>query len=234
MKRFALVAAVFASAAASAASQPTQIEAQYVVTTNGGITIGRASEVFSRKGDSYSIRSETRSDGALKAFLDDQITVESTGRVDKQEGLQPLQYTERRAKDGKRDLKNTFDWKINVMHTELRGEPSDYWFPPGVQDRISVMYQFVHMKELGETLVVPMADRRKVNTYTYKFVGQERTTTPAGDFDTRHYRRMTTDPKDTKVDVWLAKDRHNFPVRVIYDDPKGYKLEQQLVALETR
>ena len=233
MKRFAIIAAVFACVAASAASQPTQIEAQYVVTTNGGITIGRASEVFSRKGDSYSIRSETRSDGALKAFLDDQITVESSGRVDK-EGLKPLEYSERRAKDNKRDLKSTFDWKINVMHTELRNDPSDYWFPPGTQDRISVMYQFMHMKELGETLTIPMAERRKINTYTYKLIGQERTATPAGEFDTRHYRRVTTDPKETKVDLWLAKDRHNFPVRVIFDDPKGYKLEQQLVALETR
>jgi len=233
MKRFALIATVFACVAASAASQPTQIEAQYIVTTNGGITIGRASEVFSRKGDSYSIRSETRSDGALKAFLDDQITVESSGRVDK-EGLKPLEYSERRAKDNKRDLKSTFDWKINVMHTELRNDPSDYWFPPGTQDRISVMYQFMHMKELGETLTIPMAERRKINTYTYKLIGQERTATPAGDFDTRHYRRVTTDPKETKVDLWLAKDRHNFPVRVIFDDPKGYKLEQQLVALETR
>jgi len=233
MKRFALIATVFACVAASAASQPTQIEAQYIVTTNGGITIGRASEVFSRKGDSYSIRSETRSDGALKAFLDDQITVESSGRVDK-EGLKPLEYSERRAKDNKRDLKSTFDWKINVMHTELRNDPSDYWFPPGTQDRISVMYQFMHMKELGETLTIPMAERRKINTYTYKLIGQERTATPAGEFDTRHYRRVTTDPKETKVDLWLARDRHNFPVRVIFDDPKGYKLEQQLVALETR
>ena len=233
MKRFALIATVFACVAASAASQPTQIEAQYIVTTNGGITIGRASEVFSRKGDSYSIRSETRSDGALKAFLDDQITVESSGRVDK-EGLKPLEYSERRAKDNKRDLRSTFDWKINVMHTELRNDPSDYWFPPGTQDRISVMYQFMHMKDLGETLTIPMAERRKINTYTYKLIGQERTATPAGEFDTRHYRRVTTDPKETKVDLWLAKDRHNFPVRVIFDDPRGYKLEQQLVALETR
>ena len=233
MKRFALIATVFACVAASAASQPTQIEAQYIVTTNGGITIGRASEVFSRKGDSYSIRSETRSDGALKAFLDDQITVESSGRVDK-EGLKPLEYSERRAKDNKRDLKSTFDWKINVMHTELRNDPSDYWFPPGTQDRISVMYQFMHMKELGETLTIPMAERRKINTYTYKLIGQERTATPAGEFDTRHYQRVTQDPKDTKVDVWLAKDRFNFPVRVIFDDPKGFKLEQLLVALDAK
>jgi hypothetical protein len=236
MKRFATVAALFACVAASAASQPTQIQAQYVVTTNGGITIGRATEVFSRKGDTYSIRSETRSDGPLKMFLDDQITVESTGRVDK-EGLKPLEYTERRAKDNKRDLRNTFDWKISVMHTELRNDPSDAWIPPGTQDRISVMYQFGYLKELPAVLEIPMADRRRIHMYTYQLVGDERISTPAGDFDTRHYRRVTRDTKDTretKVDVWLAKDRHNFPVRVIFDDPRGYKLEQLLAALETK
>ena len=217
----------------AAASQPTQIEAQYVVTTNGGITIGRASETYSRNGDRYSIKSETRSDGALKVFLDDQYFVESSGRVGA-EGLIPLEYTERRARDNKRDLKSTFDWKMSVMHTELRGEPSDYWFPPGTQDRISIMYQFIHMKDLGATLEIPMADRRKVRVYTYNLVEEGKIATPAGEFDTRHYRRVPADEKDTKVDVWLAKDKYNFPVRVIFDDPKGFKLEQSLVALAAK
>ena len=237
MKGLAFLAALFTCAAASASSQPTQVEAQYLVTANAGITIGRATEVFSRKGDTYSIKSETRSDGALKAFLDDQYTVESSGRVDK-EGLKPLVYTERRAKDNKRDLKSTFDYKMSVMHTVLRDEPSDYWFPPGTQDRISVMYQFMHMTDLGDTLLIPMADRRKIVNYTYKLVGEERITTPAGQFDTRHYRRINTnenkDARETKVDVWLAKDRFNFPVQVIFDDPKGFKLQQSLVALDAR
>jgi len=217
----------------AAASQPTQVESEYLVTANGGITIGRAKASFTRTGDTYRIRSETRSDGALKVFLDDQFTTESSGRVDK-DGLKPLEYTERRAKDNKRDFKSTFNWKNNVVHTVVHDEPSDAWFPPGTQDPLSNYYQFMHMKDLGETLTIPMAERRKINTYTYKLIGQERTATPAGEFDTRHYRRVTTDPKETKVDLWLAKDRHNFPVRVIFDDPKGYKLEQQLVALETR
>jgi hypothetical protein len=237
MKRFALLAALFASAAASASSQPTQVDAQYLVTANAGITIGRATESFVRRGETYSIRSETRSDGALKAFLDDQYTVESNGRVGK-EGLKPLVYTERRAKDNKRDLKSTFDYDTSVMHTVLREEPSDYWFPPGTQDRISVMYQFMHMKELGDTLLIPMADRRKVVNYTYRLVGQERITTPAGQFDTRHYQRVNTNPnkdaRETRVDVWLAKDRFNFPVQVVFDDPKGFRLQQSLVALDAK
>jgi hypothetical protein len=233
MKHLAFLIALLSSMAAAAAAPPTEIEAQYIVTTNGGITIGRATETFVRKGDTYSIRSQTRSDGALKAFLDDQFTVESTGRVD-QEGLKPFEYNERRAKDNKRDLKSTFNWNNNVMHTDLRGEPSDAWFPPGTQDRISVMYQFAHLKEFGPTLEIPMADRRKINVYKYQLVAEGRITTPAGEFDTRHYRRVVTDPKDTRVDLWLAKDRYNFPVRVVFDDPKGYKLEQSLVALQAK
>ena len=45
---------------------------------------------------------------------------------------------------------------------------------------------------------------------------------------------LTSEPNDTRVDVWLAKDRFNFPVRVIFDDPKGFKLEQLLVALDAK
>ena len=231
MRRFALSIAFFSSLAGAA--PPQQVEAQYIVTTNGGITIGRANESFTRKGDAYTIRSETRSEGVLKTFVDDQFTVESSGRVGK-EGLKPLEYNERRAKDNKRDLKSTFNYKIDVMHTEMRGEPSDAWVPPGTQDRISIMYQFAHLPELGDTLVIPMADRRRIKTYTYKMIGEERITTPAGEFDTRHYQRVLDEPRETKVDVWLAKARNNFPVRVIFDDPKGFKLEQLLVSLDIR
>jgi len=226
-------------ASLGAAAQPAQIDAEYVVTTNGGITIGRAKTSFARKGDTYTIRSETRSDGALKAFLDDQFTTESSGRVDK-DGLKPVEYTERRAKDNKRDLKTTFNWNNNVVRTVLHDDPSDRWFPPGTQDPLSTLYQFMYMKPLGDTVAIPMADRRRVSEYTYRLVGEERIATPAGEFDTRHYQRVPpvqlipNDRKEGKVDVWLAKDRHNFLVRLVIDDPKGYRLDQSLVALDAK
>ena len=236
MRFFGFIAVLFCTAAAA---QPTQIEAEYVVTTNGGITIGRAKASFNRTGDTYSIKSETRSDGALKVFLDDQFTAESTGRIDA-EGLKPLEYTERRAKDNKRDFKSTFNWNNNVVHTVLRDEPSDAWFPPGTQDPLSSYYQFMHMKELGDTIAIPMADRRRIDAYTYKLVGEERIATPAGEFHTRHYQRIPpvqpipTDRKEPKVDLWFAKDRYNFLVRVSIDDPRGYRLDQSLASFTAR
>jgi hypothetical protein len=237
MRLLGFLIALLASLAA--ASQPTHVESEYVVTASGGITIGRAKATFTRNGDTYSIKSEMRSDGALKVFLDDQFTTESSGRVDK-DGLKPLEYSERRAKDNKRDFKSTFNWKNNVVHTVVHDDPSDAWFPPGTQDPLSLYYQFMHMKELGETVAIPMADRRRIDAYTYKLVGEDRIVTPAGEFDTRHYRRIPpeqpvpTDRKETKVDLWLAKDRYNFLVRVTIGDPRGYTLEQSLVALDAK
>jgi len=219
-------------AAGAAGAQPMEISARYGIT-NSGITIGSVKETFVRHGDSYSIQSVTRSEGILRTFVDDQITVESTGRVGA-EGLQPFAYNEHREKDSKRDLRSEFDWKNGVMRTSLHGESTEVALPAETQDRISMMYQFMNMKQFGETLVVPMADRRKVEFFTYKLVDEGRIATPAGEFATRHYQRVVNNPKDTKADVWLAKDRYNFPVRIILDDPKGFRLEQTIEALDTR
>ncbi|HEX7558632.1 MAG TPA: DUF3108 domain-containing protein, partial [Usitatibacter sp.] len=182
MKRAAALLIVCASL--GAAAQPSEIEAEYRVT-NSGITIGSIKESFVRKGDRYSIQSVTRSEGVLKAFLDDQITVESSGRVGA-EGLQPLEYDEHRMKDAKRDLKSTFDWDKGVMRTVLHGENSETPLPAATQDRISVMYQFVNMRTFTQTLVLPISERRRIEVHTYRLVGDEKIDTPMGAFDTRH------------------------------------------------
>jgi hypothetical protein len=230
MKR--LAALLFAFTSLAAAAQPNEVTAQYRVTNNG-MTIGHITETFARKGDTYTIQSVTRSDGVLKPFLDDQITVESSGRVGAA-GLQPLLYVERRLKDSQRDTKATFDWAKGVIRVLFRGENSEIALPRDTQDRLSVMYQFMSIRDFGDTMSFPLAERRKVELFNYKLVEEGKLATPAGEFDTRHYQRVTTDSKETKADVWLAKDRNNFPVRLILDDPKGFRLDQIIVDLQTR
>jgi hypothetical protein len=82
-----------------------EVTAEYTVS-HTGLTIGRISETFVRNGDTYSAKSVTRSEGPLKAILDEQITLESSGRLGSA-GLQPLEFVQRRAKDSKRDLRAT-------------------------------------------------------------------------------------------------------------------------------
>lgn len=227
-----LLAALVLSTSVAAAAPPSEVVAEYSVI-HTGLTIGRINETFLRKGDLYTATSVTRSEGPLKVILDDQITLESSGRL-ASSGLQPLEFVQRRAKDSKRDLKTNFDWDKGTVSTVLHGEKSEVALPHETQDRLSAMYQFLHIATFGQTLTMPMAMGRRVETYHYRLVEEGKVATPAGEFEALHYARVIDKPTDTKVDVWLAKDRFKFPVRAIFDDPKGFRLEQTLVLLTTR
>jgi hypothetical protein len=227
------VAATGALAATGPLAAPSEITAQYELAHKALGVIGRVNETFVRNGDSYTIRSVSRSEGALRVFLDDQIVLESSGKVNAL-GLQPLTFGQRRVNSSKGEVRATFDWDKGIMHSVQGGETSDVPLPRATQDRISVMYQFMNLPMGEASVTMHMSNGRKVELYTYRLVEEARVTTPAGEFDTLHYARVTASPKDSKADVWLAKDRFNFPVRLVFDDPKGLRLEQTLVALEAR
>jgi len=220
-----------ASSAAAANTIPSQITAEYTLT-NHGLEIGRINETFRRTDDTYRIESVTRSEGVLKIVLDDRITLESTGRI-VSTGLQPLRFGQRRAKDSSRDIAATFDWDSGVMHSHFRGKDTDIPLPRETQDRISMMYQFMNLAApRGGEVVLSMANGRKVEHYTYRLVDEPRIATPAGEFDTWHFQRVTYTPKESRAEVWLAKRHYNFPVRIVFDDPDGIRLEQTLLALQ--
>jgi hypothetical protein len=233
MKALALAALLLFGPAAALAI-PSEITAEYLLTSYG-VEIGRVNETFTRTGDTYTIQSVTRSEGALKLVYDDQIVLESAGRVD-DDGLRPLRFGQHRARDGSRDIAATFDWERGVMHSRFRGKDSDVPLPKQTQDRISMMYQFMNLTAptAGSEVVLAMANGRKVEHYTYRLVDEPRIKTPAGEFDTWHFKRVTFTPKESRAEVWLAKDRYNFPVRVVYDEPEGIRLEQSLRTLQAR
>ena len=139
-----LAALLLAAASTTFAAVPDRIAAEYQLT-NSGLTIGRVTESYVRKGDTYEILSVSRSEGILKVLYDEQITMQSSGRVGP-DGLKPLRFEERRAREPKRDVNATFDWERGLMHSRYRGEASEQPLPPDTQDRISMMYQFMNLK----------------------------------------------------------------------------------------
>ena len=231
MKR-SLAALLLAALPVASHALPAAVAAEYTLVS-AGVTIGRVNETFQRKGDTYSIRSVTRSEGLLKMIIDDNVTLQSQGRVNAG-GLQPLEFEQKRAGNSSRDVHATFDWDRGMMVSRFRGETHEVELPKATQDRISVMYQFMSLPTAAKTVEMSMSNGRKVDRYTYRLVEEVRLTTPAGDFDTLHYERVTSSPKESKAAVWLAKDRFNIPVRVVFDDPKGLTLEQLIVELKVR
>jgi hypothetical protein len=213
------------------AATPVEITAEYQLSHRAFGVVARMTETFTRTGDSYAIRSTLRPEGALKMFFSDQVELQSAGKV-VSGGLQPMSFSNRRLGSTKGDTRATFDWDKGIMHSTHEGVEKDVPLPPGTQDRVSIMYQFMNLP-MGATVTMQMTSGRKVEQYTYRLVGEERVTTPAGEFPALHYERVAA-PGESKAEVWLAKERFNLPVRVLFDDPKGLRLEQLLVALNTR
>lgn len=227
-----LAAALLAFAALAHAATPTEIRSQYQITA-AGLKIATVVESYSRKGDRYTIESVTRAEGALKLFKDETVTFLSEGLVGPS-GLKPLKFAQRQLKEPKRDVEASFDWTRNVLVSNFGGKVREVPLPAETQDRLSLMYQFMNLSPGAAPLTIAMSNGRKVEHYKYRFVEEERVTTPAGTFDTLHYARVNEDPKESHADVWLAKDRFNYPVRVVFDDPRGLRLEQSLVALQAQ
>ena len=227
-----IFAAATLFACASAVAVPNEITTEYRLT-HTGVVIGRVNESFVRKGDTYSIQSVTRSEGVLKVFFDDQLTTQSIGKVTPQ-GLRPMEFTQRRQKDADDNIRAVFDWDKGVMYSEFRGKNKTVPLPKETQDRLSLIYQFMNLQPREGQVVLPMSNGRNVQFYTYRMVEEVKLTTPAGDFQTFHYERVNTSDREPKAQVWLAKELFNLPVRVIFDDNRGLKLEQTLVSVETR
>ena len=228
-----LLVLAFASFAATAAlALPTEIAAEYRIST-AGVTIARVHETFVRTGDTYRIESTTRAEGVFRLLLDDTIVLASAGRVGPK-GLQPLHFEQRRLGDASRDIVADFDWGKAQLRSVYRGEESVRALPPGTQDRLSVLYQFMHVGQAGKVVRMHMSNGRKVELYAYRKVGEPALATPAGEFATLHYERITSSEKESRAQLWLARERFSLPVRIVFEDAKGLRLEQTLVSLTTR
>lgn len=230
MRLLAAAAAFLAIPAALAL--PVQVDAEYSVSA-AGVPIGRVTETFRRDGDAYRIESTTRAEGVLKLFRDDTIVLTSAGRVGPK-GLQPLHFEQRRLGDRTRDIVAEFDWAKAELRSEYRGESSVHALPPGTQDRLSILYHFMGGGTAAKLVRLHMSNGRKVEAYAYRKVGEPVIATPAGEFATAHYERVTESEKESRAQLWLARDRFNLPVRVVFEDAKGLKLEQNLVSLTAR
>jgi hypothetical protein len=229
MKAIPLLFAVLLGFAVQAA--PMAIEAEYKVSRNG-VHIGRILETYERDASTYRIESVTRTDGVLKLFYDDSVVLQSEGRFGAM-GLIPLRFEQKRARDPGRDIRATFDWERAVMHSEYKGEKQDLPLPRGTQDRLSIMYQFMNVRPIGDEVKMHMSNGRKVELYRYRKVGEPVLSTPAGDFETLHFARVIENEGESKAEIWIAKDRFQLPLRAIFDDSGGARLEQSIVNLTT-
>jgi hypothetical protein len=229
MKKF-LVALLLTFISASSHAAAGNVSATYKFIKNGQL-VGMTTEKFVRTGDKYRIESETKAAGILAMFSKQTILLLSRGTINK-DGLRPEHFEHHPGKDKSKDVYADFDWATGMATLKRDGNTETKKIEPGLQDRISLMYQFMFLKKIPAELSLNMTNGKSIEQYIYKLVGKEKITTPAGTFNTLHLRRVPQTEDEDTVDLWLATSRKNFPVRIIFEEKNHQKLEQLLTDLK--
>lgn len=218
----AFLAALLFSCAALAADKP--LTATYSILKNGQ-HVGDMTETFSRTGTTYRIESETKAVGIYALFSKGNIKMVSQGEITK-DGLKPLHFEHHRGSDPGRLIVADFDWAAGKLHVKYDGKSESLPLPPGTQDRLSQMYQFMFLNHPALELNFSMTNGRGVESYRYKLLGEEQLPTPLGGMKTLRYSRVDTSGPNG-VDIWLALPHGFLPARMNLQEKDG-KLEQIL------
>lgn len=212
-------------------ASPTQIIAHYRIHKSG-ILIGTVEERFTRDGDTYRIVSETHTAGALKWLLDDQVTLSSEGKIGSA-GLEPARYELKRRNDPTKNISATFEHARRQIVSYHHNKTELFALPPGTLDRISAIYQFVIVAPLTPEVTFWMSQGKEAEQYHYRKQGEPVIKIGDNTYPTVHYVRESKQSR-SQAQLWLAKNQHFMPVRILFEDSHGISLEQTLVDLKTQ
>ena len=209
---------------------PTSVKATYKVY-KAGIWIGTIDERFTREGAHYKIVSATETAGPLRLFLRDTLTVTSEGTVNPA-GLKPDSYQFARRNDQQKNISAVFAWGKHQIESRHNDESETFTLPEGTQDRISAMYQFMFNIPRATEVSVWMTQGKQAEQYRYRKVGESVLTVNKENFPTVYYAREAK-AGESRVHLWLAKEKYFLPVKIVFEDANGGSLEQVLTALHT-
>jgi len=223
-------AALAATVMAAGDAPPDSVKANYDVYKDG-LHVAVMQESYERNGAKYHIVSESNPAGLLALFIRTKINAESSGSI-MPAGLQPDHLAYGRLDDPSKNVGAAFDWNAQLLHMTFDGRNETVPLVPGTQDRVSVMYQFMFLDpDQLKLLAFPMTNGKKIEHYRYELVGQEQLDTPLGKLTTLHLAKQR-ERDENGIEVWLAADRHLFPVKVLFLEKDGSKIEQVITQLE--
>jgi hypothetical protein len=219
-------------AAAAQAATPREMSLEYDLYRNG-LKFGQVTDTFTRGGDRYTLTSETRASGPLKALWPGSIRLESTGEITRQ-GLRPEQFLHARSDSPHKLARARLDWKQRSIAWQYKGES---WTADGLldgaQDQLSQVYQFMFAPAVPADYRLQVVSGRNINEYRYARSEGGAIETPLGPLLTQQYQRITRQADEKAVTVWVAPARNNLPVQIRVSED-GVILEQRLVRASVR
>lgn len=228
---FTLLLAI-ALPAYAAVTPPQAVQAQYELSMNG-TAIAVMQETFEVSKGAYQAVSETQAIGIFALVQRRPGRVTSNGEVGS-DGLRPKAFDGTRGTGDARRVRADFDWTAGTLTMSHDGRSETATLPPGAQDRLSVMYQFLFMDPAKlKGLAFAMTNGRKLDQHRYDIGPDTAIDTPLGRLAVIHLVKQHT-ASETATEIWLAREHRLMPVkmRIVEDDGKRY--EQVISGLEIR
>ncbi|MGI1678568.1 MAG: DUF3108 domain-containing protein [Cellvibrionaceae bacterium] len=142
--------------------------------------------------------------------------------------VQPELYTYTRTGLG-RDRKAVlnFDWKQKKVVNDVENKPWTMTIPDSAFDKLSYQLQIqsdlINGKELKP---YEIADGGRIKTYEFEITGEEKISTPAGDFKTIKVKRLHSNDKKRHTFFWLAPAWNYLMVKVEQQDgSQSYEID---------
>ncbi|HET9662702.1 MAG TPA: DUF3108 domain-containing protein, partial [Burkholderiales bacterium] len=184
-------------------------------------------------GERYRIVSESAAVGVFALLQRRPVVVSSTGRVTV-DGLRPDRFDGARSARDARRVNAEFDWGNATLSLAYDGKTERFELPPGTQDRLSIMYQFMFFDYGGRReLVFAMTNGRKLDRYRYTVTHDVEIDTPLGRMSTLHLVKQR-DPDDTETEIWLAPQYRYLPVRMVIVESDGVRYEQLMTSIDAQ
>jgi hypothetical protein len=218
--------------AAAAPPAPRSVTASYDVLRNGG-HVAVMHESFEAADGRYRIVSESHAIGLLALLAPHPLRAVSSGRLTGA-GLTPLQFEGKRGDDDPRQVRADFDWDGAQLKVARSGRNEVLPLPPGTQDQLSIMYQFMFLAPDGtRELNLSRTTGRRMEQHRYSVRTGVEIDTPLGRMSTVHLVRQHL-PEESGVEIWLAPQHRHLPVKMLILDDDGSRYEQVMTKLDIK
>ncbi len=194
-------------------------------------SIGRTLQQWEADDGRYKLSSRSETTGMAGLFRPYQLGYSSEG-VLLANGLQPERFAVRRGRSGEQQLEARFDWRAMTLALGQPGAPRQVPLTAGTLDLVSFVFQLALTELAPGRLRLQITNGSKVDNYELEVGPAEPLDTPLGALRALPVRQVRT-PGQESMEVWLAPELRQLPVRIRFLDRDGNMSGEQ-VAREIR
>lgn len=183
------------------------------------LIVGRAVQTWQQDGEHYLLKSVTETIGLIGLFKRAKLVQVSEGMVTAS-GLIPEEFRSTRNDAAEPSESASFDWDGARIALRSRGRDWEAPLAPGTQDVLSAVFQLSLAPPSGASRDFMVATGKSYNRLIFDVAGEVWLPTGVGEVRTLHLRTRGGEGEQT-IELWLALDYRNLPVRLRFTDKKG-------------